>query len=131
MLLLCSAVWALDNGLGSRPGLGWNSDYCTNCSRSGNGFQNERFIRHIADAMVDMGFKDLGYTYVNMDASWDTPKRDRDGNLHNLGPGARKRPRRATTVHSLRRATLDTVATAIRATAHAGELRVSMLITFF
>ena len=34
---LAAAVWttpahALDNGLGKLPGLGWNSDYCTNCS---------------------------------------------------------------------------------------------------
>ena len=26
------AVLALPNGLGKLPGLGWNSDYCTNCS---------------------------------------------------------------------------------------------------
>ena len=27
-------TFALDNGLGRLPGLGWNSDYCTNCSGS-------------------------------------------------------------------------------------------------
>ena len=37
---------------------------------------NETVILNIADAMVDLGFKDLGYAYVNMDASWDTVERD-------------------------------------------------------
>jgi hypothetical protein len=32
-LALCATqAHALDNGLGQLPGLGWNSDYCTNCS---------------------------------------------------------------------------------------------------
>lgn len=32
-LALCATqAHALDNGLGKLPGLGWNSDYCTNCS---------------------------------------------------------------------------------------------------
>ncbi len=30
--LLPALAAALDNGLGMLPGLGWNSDYCTNCS---------------------------------------------------------------------------------------------------
>ena len=82
LLLLCASLSsALDNGLGKTPGMGWNSDYCTNCSKDANGFQNEKFIAHIADAMVEMGFKELGYKYVNMDASWDTSSRDKDGNL--------------------------------------------------
>ena len=72
---------ALDNGLGKKPGLGWNSDYCTNCSHGSNGFQNEAFIKHIADSMVSMGFAKLGFTNVNMDASWDTPTRDENGDL--------------------------------------------------
>jgi hypothetical protein len=32
MALYTTQTQALDNGLGRRPGLGWNSDYCTNCS---------------------------------------------------------------------------------------------------
>lgn len=73
-------VVGLDNSLGWLPGMGWNSDYCTNCSRP-NGFQNELFVKHIADAMVDLGLAKLGYAYVNMDASWDTPERDDAGDL--------------------------------------------------
>eukprot|EP00038_Savillea_parva_P017955 m.21952 g.21952 ORF g.21952 m.21952 type:complete len:584 (-) comp3945_c0_seq1:96-1847(-) len=92
-------VRALDNGLARLPGLGWNSDYCTNCShlyglderllnanRLG-GFQNEDFIKHIADTMhtaVQPGgktFQELGFTYVNMDASWNLPNRSASGQL--------------------------------------------------
>ena len=35
MALCTMQTQALDNGLGKRPGLGWNSDYCTNCSVRG------------------------------------------------------------------------------------------------
>ena len=31
--LLPALAAALDNGLGKLPGLGWNSDYCANCTR--------------------------------------------------------------------------------------------------
>ena len=88
---------ALRNGLGQLPGLGWNSDYCTNCSSSqdfanynlANGFgvqgfngpKTEEFIKHIADYFNSSGLQALGYHYVNMDATWDEPKRDADGNL--------------------------------------------------
>lgn len=77
----------LDNGLGRLPGLGWNSDYCANCSKDANGFQNEVFIKHIADfihaAVLPCGktFQQLGYHYVNMDASWNTKYRDANGDL--------------------------------------------------
>ena len=86
---------ALDNGLGALPGLGWNSDYCQNCSGpqgmswwggqalvgSGlRGFGGEIFVKHIADHMHNVKYntssspktlQELGFAYVNMDASWD------------------------------------------------------------
>ena len=74
--LLSSSVLGLDNGLGKLPGMGWNSDYCTNCSSSDvnvNGFhgpKTETFIRHIADYLNKSGLQKLGYRYVNMDATW-------------------------------------------------------------
>jgi alpha-galactosidase len=75
------AVHGLDNSLGARPGMGWNSDYCTACVRPKDsegtltGFQYDSFIRHIADTLNSSGLQALGYQYVNMDASWDTPNR--------------------------------------------------------
>ena len=96
-LLGAARVEGLDNNLGSTPGMGWNSDYCAGCSDPSNygasgtlsGFQNEAFVTHIADTLHNMALEtsggktlqELGYKYINMDASWDTPHRDAHGNL--------------------------------------------------
>lgn len=83
LLSLSSAAFAIDNGLGLRPGAGWNSDYCIGCGGAGSaassplrGYQNENYVRSIADFIVSSGLAAMGYTYVNMDASWDLPERD-------------------------------------------------------
>jgi hypothetical protein len=88
---------ALDNGLGKLPGLGWNSDYCVNCTSSllqlgaGPNSQNEKFVKHIADhihthqyKMTGGGMKtmqELGFHYVNIDANWDLSNRSASGEL--------------------------------------------------
>ena len=57
---------ALNNGLGKLPGLGWNSDYCTNCTSSllqlgaGPNSQNEKFVKHIADHIHTYKYKMTG-----------------------------------------------------------------------
>jgi alpha-galactosidase len=88
--VLSSLVYAIDNGLGARPGLGWNSDYCTFCTRASKdnklggaltGFQNEAFIKHIATYLNTSGLAALGYTNVNMDSLWNLPTRDANGDL--------------------------------------------------
>lgn len=88
--LAAAPAHALDNGLAAKPGLGWNSDYCTECShvdasghlRAGaTGFENEAFIAHIADYINASGLQALGYEYVNMDSLWDLPDRDANGDL--------------------------------------------------
>jgi hypothetical protein len=79
VMMMSAAIHALDNGLGARPGLGWNSDYCVNCSTASGGssamvtgFQNEEYIRSIADFLhahrLPNGrtLQELGYEYVNM-----------------------------------------------------------------
>jgi hypothetical protein len=103
-----SCLWesagALPNGLGRLPGLGWNSDYCTNCTdppllsggrllhansglkRQPFGYGGEHFIKRIADHMhtVKHGGKtlqELGFHYINMDASWDSYNRSDTGEL--------------------------------------------------
>jgi alpha-galactosidase len=80
-----AGVASLENGLGKLPGMGWNSDYCTNCSSSdANGFngpKTEKFIQHIAEYLNTSGLQKLGYQYVNMDATWDEPTRDANGDL--------------------------------------------------
>lgn len=97
ILLLVNSAVALDNGLGRTPGLGWNSDYCTNCSKSSllathgllGGFENEAFIAHIANFMHDTPilsgggktFQQLGFHYINMDSYWNLKTRDANGDL--------------------------------------------------
>lgn len=81
---------ALNNGLASKPGLGWNSDYCTACVHLDafgrlkpgyTGFQNEAFIRHIADYVNASGLQALGYHNINMDSLWNLPTRSPSGDL--------------------------------------------------
>ncbi len=83
--LLCIAQ-ALNNGLGKTPGLGWNSDYCIGCSGVRGalsaplaGFQNEAYIKQLATFINTSGLQAMGYSFVNMDASWNTMSRDGAG----------------------------------------------------
>eukprot|EP01116_Phalansterium_solitarium_P001845 TRINITY_DN11668_c0_g1_i1.p1 TRINITY_DN11668_c0_g1~~TRINITY_DN11668_c0_g1_i1.p1 ORF type:complete len:377 (-),score=132.12 TRINITY_DN11668_c0_g1_i1:89-1219(-) len=71
VFLLVATVAALDNGLGRRPQMGWNSWNHFACGI------NETLIRHVADDMVGTGLLDAGYEYVNMDDCWAY---DRDAN---------------------------------------------------
>ncbi len=62
------------NGLAKTPPMGWNS---------WNRFAakiDDKTIREIADAMVSSGMKDAGYTYVNIDDTWEG-KRDANGTI--------------------------------------------------
>lgn len=63
------------NGLAKTPLMGWNS---------WNYFQGritDAIVRQIADAMVSSGMRDAGYTYINIDDTWEGP-RDSSGQLH-------------------------------------------------
>lgn len=61
--------------LGSRPPMGWNS-----WNTFGPNI-NEKLIFEIADAMVDLGYKDAGYEYLVIDDCWQMKTRDEKGNL--------------------------------------------------
>jgi alpha-galactosidase len=54
--------------------MGWNS------WNSGIAL-TERSVKDTIDAMVRSGMRDAGYRYVNLDAGWAAPTRDRAGNL--------------------------------------------------
>ena len=62
-LLLCAVygATALDNGLGELPPMGWNSWNLAGCAI------NETFFRDTVDALAAKGFKEAGYTYINLD----------------------------------------------------------------
>ena len=76
-----------DDALAPTPPMGWNS---------WNAFEtdiDEHKIRQIADAMVDSGMRDAGYTYLVLDDGWMASSRDGNGNLvadPNKFPGGRK-----------------------------------------
>jgi alpha-galactosidase len=63
-----------DNGLARTPPMGWNS---------WNHFAervDDRVVREAADAMVSSGMAAAGYTYVNIDDTWEAG-RDAQGNI--------------------------------------------------
>jgi alpha-galactosidase len=63
-----------DNGLARTPPMGWNS------WNKFAGKVDDAAVRGMADAMVATGMKDLGYTYINIDDTWEGP-RDSQGNI--------------------------------------------------
>ena len=86
-LLLFTAAFhfatPLDNGLGKRPGMGWNWDYCQGCSEppgvvKGHG---EKLVLHIARFLKSSGLQAKGYHYVNTDSFWGLENRTASGDL--------------------------------------------------
>lgn len=63
-----------DNGLALTPPMGWNS------WNKFAGRVDDVTVRAMADAMVSSGMKDAGYTYINIDDTWEGP-RDAQGNI--------------------------------------------------
>jgi alpha-galactosidase len=61
--------------LAPTPPMGWNSWNKFGCDI------DENLIKQTADAMVDSGMADAGYTYVNIDDCWMAPERDANGRL--------------------------------------------------
>ena len=74
-VLVCAGVApAQQDGLAMRPPMGWNS---------WNHFHrqvDDATIRAQAEAMVSSGMRDAGYTYINIDDTWEG-KRDAEGNI--------------------------------------------------
>lgn len=63
------------NGLAKTPPMGWNS------WNKFKGRVEDKVVREIADAMVSSGMKDAGYTYINIDDTWEGEQRDAQGNI--------------------------------------------------
>ena len=62
-------------GLAATPPMGWNS-----WNKLTTGI-NETLIREVAQAVVDSGMKDAGYTYINLDDGWSEAELDAEGKL--------------------------------------------------
>ena len=68
-------MFGVDEMLAQRPPMGWNSwnTFATDI--------NEQLIREMADAMVDLGYKDAGYEYLVIDDCWAEKQRNEEGKL--------------------------------------------------
>lgn len=64
-----------ENELARTPPMGWNS------WNAFHGDIGEQKIRGIADAIVESGMRDAGYTYLVIDDGWMADKRDSEGKL--------------------------------------------------
>ncbi len=67
-------VAAQQGSLAARPPMGWNS---------WNHFKDkvdDASVRAVAEAMVSSGMRDAGYTYINIDDTWEG-QRDAQGNI--------------------------------------------------
>lgn len=76
LLLGIASVSGLDNGLGLRPPMGYNSWNHLKCDG-----MNEKAIMSVADAMVSKGLLAAGYEYLNLDDCWVAADRDASGRL--------------------------------------------------
>ncbi len=60
----------LDNGLGLRPPMGWNSWNHFGCNIS------ENLIKETADLLVATGLAAKGYNYLNLDDCWQISRNE-------------------------------------------------------
>ena len=67
--LLFGSVYAINNGVGRTPPLGWNSWNKFQCDI------DEDLIKATADKIVELGLDLVGYIYVNVDDCWMAKKR--------------------------------------------------------
>jgi alpha-galactosidase len=81
-LFLSVAGWrqlrAQDAGVASTPPMGWNSWNHFNRNI------DDKTVRAQADAMVSSGMRDAGYTYINIDDTWEG-ERDAQGHIQPNG----------------------------------------------
>ncbi|KAF2634400.1 alpha-galactosidase [Massarina eburnea CBS 473.64] len=84
-LLATGSAIELPDGVGKLPALGWNSWNAFNCDIS------ETVFLEAANDLVNLGFKDAGYTYVNIDDCWSL-KTGRDSSTGRLVPNITRFP---------------------------------------
>lgn len=73
--LLATTSFALDNGLGLKPQMGWNSWNTFKCEVS------QDLMHTMADKIISLGLLELGYNYVNLDDCWQLEDRNAAGEL--------------------------------------------------
>lgn len=73
LLISVSTVLCLDNGVGRKPAMGWNSWNKFGCDI------NETVIRNAAEQIVALNLSAKGYEYINIDDCWNLENRTDDG----------------------------------------------------
>uniref|UniRef100_A0A8D0L4C2 Alpha-galactosidase n=1 Tax=Sphenodon punctatus TaxID=8508 RepID=A0A8D0L4C2_SPHPU len=84
-LALVSCTLALENGLMRTPPMGWLAweRYRCNvdCKQDPKNCISEKLFTEMADRLASDGWRELGYTYVNIDDCWMARTRDTAGRL--------------------------------------------------
>jgi alpha-galactosidase len=75
VLLLATNTFALNNGIGLTPQMGWNSWNKFGCNIT------EGLIKQTTDKIISLGLDKIGYKYVNLDDCWNAVERDTDGKI--------------------------------------------------
>ncbi|KAM8980983.1 alpha-N-acetylgalactosaminidase isoform 1-T3 [Sarcophilus harrisii] len=85
LLALVVPALSLDNGLLRTPPMGWLAweRYRCNidCKEDPDNCISENLFLAMADRLVEDGWRDLGYVYLNIDDCWMAPERDANGLL--------------------------------------------------
>ncbi|XP_028671159.1 alpha-N-acetylgalactosaminidase isoform X2 [Erpetoichthys calabaricus] len=85
LLTFPAVILALDNGLMLTPPMGWLAweRYRCNidCRTDPKNCISERLFRDMADRLLEDGWRELGYEYVNIDDCWAAKQRDEQGRL--------------------------------------------------
>ncbi|XP_036617549.1 alpha-N-acetylgalactosaminidase [Trichosurus vulpecula] len=85
LLALVVQVFSLENGLMRTPPMGWlawERYRCnTDCEEDPDNCISERLFMDMADRLVEDGWRDLGYNYINIDDCWMMFERDEHGVL--------------------------------------------------
>ena len=74
------------DGTGRLPALGWNS-----WNEYGCDIREDLFLA-VAEKIVSLGLKDVGYEYVNIDDCWSDKAKRRDPETHEIIPDYQKFP---------------------------------------
>ena len=86
--------WSLENGLARTPPMGWMSWARFACQIDCQTYPadciSESLFKETADVLVNDGYKEAGYTYVNIDDCWSDLQRD--PRTHKLSPNSTRFP---------------------------------------
>ncbi|MCI1778484.1 MAG: putative Ig domain-containing protein [Bacteroidales bacterium] len=68
-------TFCVGNKLALTPPMGWNSWNCWGLT------VDDGKVRAAADAFIESGLADYGWSYINIDDGWEAPERDGNGNI--------------------------------------------------